>query len=130
MEEGPEHLPKPRKASLLPLPWHGFGAHLETVGGLYRTSPGIMKLLLVIFLVPVMAFLGMAYWASELLCWQPRWPKVIRQAGLPGKPVPPLTQLSDYPPDIQKWLLENASYWVLDEALPDVEPPLNKDAQK
>ncbi|VEJ55256.1 DUF6708 domain-containing protein [Pragia fontium] len=125
MEEGPANLPVPRKASLLPLPWHGFSAHMETVGSLYRLTPGIMKLPLVLFLTPVMIFLGMAYWASELLCWQPRWPKVIRQAGLPGMPLPPLTQLTDYPPDIQQKLRDNASYWDIDKessASTDVEP--------
>ncbi|GKX61841.1 DUF6708 domain-containing protein [Pragia fontium] len=125
MEEGPANLPVPRKASLLPLPWHGFSAHMETVGSLYRLTPGIMKLPLVLFLTPVMIFLGMAYWASELLCWQPRWPKVIRQAGLPGMPLPPLTQLTDYPPDIQQKLRDNASYWDIDKessVSTDVEP--------
>jgi len=50
---------------------------------------------------------------SLLLCWRPRWPKVIREAGLPGKPVPPVTTLSDYPPAIQARLLANADRWQL-----------------
>ncbi|AWH87261.1 DUF6708 domain-containing protein [Limnobaculum parvum] len=131
MEEGPENLPVPRKASHLPLPWHGLVAHLETVSSLYRMTPGVIKPFLIMFLLPVMAFLGVAYWASELLCWQPRWPKVIRQAGLPGMPVPPLTQLSDYPPDIQQKLLDNASYWDRDKELAEAErlnKPVDSDA--
>ncbi|AWH87260.1 hypothetical protein [Limnobaculum parvum] len=131
MEEGPENLPVPRKASHLPLPWHGLVAHLETVGSLYRMTPGVMKPFLIMFLLPVMAFLGVAYWASELLCWQPRWPKVIRQAGLPGMPVPPLTKLSDYPPDIQQKLRDNESYWDRDKELAEAErlnKPVDSDA--
>ncbi|EKT4543507.1 hypothetical protein QEM15_005772, partial [Pseudomonas putida] len=53
------------------------------------------------------------HWLSLLLCWRPRWPKVIREAGLPGKPVPPVTTLSDYPPAIQARLLANADRWQL-----------------
>nr|WP_296230926.1 DotU family type IV/VI secretion system protein [Pseudomonas sp. UBA4617] len=38
---------------------------------------------------------------------------VICEAGRPGKPVPPVTTLADYPPAIQERLLANADRWQL-----------------
>lgn len=62
---------------------------------------------------PAFVIIGTGHWLSLLLCWRPRWPKVIREAGTPGKPVPPVTTLSDYPQAIQERLLANADRWQL-----------------
>jgi hypothetical protein len=52
------------------------------------------------------------HWLSLLLCWTPRWPKIIREAGQPGKPTPKLTTIDDYPPEVAAQLKKNAFHWM------------------
>jgi len=107
MEEGPHAVPRPRLSTQLPSPIQAFSAQFEGLGRFFRKSSWLFKLAL-LMVWPAFVIVGTAHWFSLLLCWRPRWPKVIREAGLPGKPVPPPTTLSDYPPDIQERLLANA----------------------
>ncbi|WP_342315668.1 DUF6708 domain-containing protein [Lysobacter sp. FW306-1B-D06B] len=112
MEDGPDGLPKPHITSHFPWPWQAFTAQFEGVSRFFANASPAMQWGLIL-ISPAFLALGTAHWLSLLLCWKPRWPKVIREAGLPGKPTPPLTTLADYPPDIQQRLLANADQWEL-----------------
>ncbi|MEW5667972.1 DUF6708 domain-containing protein [Pseudomonas putida] len=112
MEEGPHAVPRPRLSTQLPSPLQAFSAQFEGLGRFFRKSSWLFKVAL-LFVWPAFVIIGTGHWLSLLLCWRPRWPKVIREAGLPGKPIPPVTTLSDYPPAIQARLLANADRWLL-----------------
>ncbi|OTQ27756.1 DUF6708 domain-containing protein [Gilliamella apicola] len=117
MEDGPENLPKPRLSTHLPMPFHGLGGHISPMIHAAQNSKSIVMYLLLIpvFLILLPVYTA-GYFISECLCWQPRWPKVIRQSGKKDKPIPKETTLSDYPPDVQKGILESRLEWcVLDE---------------
>lgn len=112
MEEGPEGLPRPRLSTRFPSPIQAFSAQFEGIGRFVRKSSWLFKVAM-LMVWPAFVVLGTCHWVSLMLCWRPRWPKIIREAGQPGKPIPPLTTLSDYPPEIQKRLLANADRWAL-----------------
>ncbi|MEK2607496.1 DUF6708 domain-containing protein [Pseudomonas shirazensis] len=112
MDEGPEGLPRPRITSHFPWPWQAFTPQFEGLSHYFRHSSQIIKLGLVL-ISPAFLIIGLGHWLSLLLCWKPRWPKIIREAGLPGKPIPPLTTLADRPPHIQERLRENAHLWAI-----------------
>ncbi|MCV9917175.1 hypothetical protein OIU19_00040 [Pseudomonas sp. BT-42-2] len=112
MDEGPEGLPRPRITSHFPWPWQAFTPQFEGVTHYFRNASKLIKVGLVL-ISPAFLIIGTGHWLSLLLCWKPRWPKIIRQAGMPGKPVPPLTTLADYPPHIQQRLRENAHLWAV-----------------
>ncbi|MFD3213678.1 hypothetical protein RAC78_22690, partial [Pseudomonas sp. LR_7] len=78
----------------------------------FRKSPWVIKCGLVL-ISPAFLIAGTGHWLSLLLCWKPRWPKIIREAGLPGKPTPAITTVDDYPPHIQERLRENAYIWTV-----------------
>lgn len=111
MDEGPEGLPRPRITSSLPLPMQAFSASFEGSGHFYRNANKAQRLGFLL-ISPALIWLGVCHWASLILCWTPHWPKIIREAGLPGKPVPPQKKFSDYPLHIQQRLLENAYLWA------------------
>lgn len=110
MEEGPDSVPKPRLTTHLPSPLQAFSPQFEGMHRYFRNSTWRLKLALP-FIWPAFAIIGTGHWLSLLLCWKPRWPKIIREAGQPGKPVPAFTTLSDYPPEVQERLLANADRW-------------------
>lgn len=112
MDEGPEGLPRPRLTSHFPWPWHAFSAQFEGIAHFLRKGNNAIKLS-VLLISPAIVLFGIAHWISLLLCWKPRWPKVIREAGFPGKPTPSFTTLADYSPVVQKKLRENAGAWVV-----------------
>ena len=140
MEEGLEGLPQPRIRSKWPLPWHAFepvfGGMLglllgrrenrqssNPAQGKQQTGKWLLgRLLMLVALViisPALLILGLANWLSQLLCWEPRWPKVIREAGQPGKPSPKLTTAEDYDPETCRRLYLNADLWVPKDHDPD-----------
>ncbi|WP_144413113.1 DUF6708 domain-containing protein [Pragia fontium] len=120
MEEGPENLPKPRITSLLPLPWHGVSVQLEAMRSFFLPLSGYSLITLPIGFLAI-TLMSSLYFLSELLCWQPRWPKVIREAGDAGKPIPKLTSLDDFPADIQqKMLLNREEIEYVDDTAPKV----------
>lgn len=111
MDEGPEGLPRPPMTSHFPWPWQAFTPQFEGLTHYFRRSSRITKLGLLL-ISPAFLIIGTGHWLSLMLCWKPRWPKIIREAGLPGKPTPPLTTLNDYPPAVQERLRENAYLWA------------------
>jgi hypothetical protein len=112
MEDGPESIPRPRLSTQLPSPIQAFSAQFEGIGRFVRNSGWPMKLALLL-ISPIFVIIGTAHWVSLMLCWRPRWPKIIREAGVPGKPVPPITTLDDYPPETRERLLANADRYEL-----------------
>ena len=111
-EGGLQAVEQPRISSQLPLPWPAFTAQFEALGPFLRNS-GLLIWLGCLLISPAFVIVGLSHWASLLLCWRPRWPRVIREAGQPGKPVPAFTTVADYPPDVQAQLLANAPRWAL-----------------
>ena len=81
MEEGPNNLPKPHLSTHLPMPLHGLSGHISPMIYMAKNSGSITILLM---LIPVFLILlpvyTVGYFISECLCWQPRWPKEIREA--------------------------------------------------
>jgi hypothetical protein len=112
MEDGPDSVPCPRLSTHLPSPVQAFSAQFEGMERFIRTSGWPMKVAL-LMIWPAYLVIGTAHWVSLLLCWRPRWPKIIREAGRPGKPVPRVTTLEDYPLEIQERLLANADRYEL-----------------
>lgn len=129
MDEGPEGLPRPHITSHFPWPWQAFVAPLEGLGQYLVNSNKTIKWGM-FFLWPAIFVFGFAHWISLLLCWKPRWPKVIREAGLPGKPVPPLTTLKDFPPHIQQRLRDNAHLWAAKPGSPREKKPRKQRAKR
>ncbi len=99
MEEGPQSVPRPKKLlGKVPWPWLSLQAPWSFFKPLWRggLKPGV--LLWTVLLSPVILLHATLHWISLLLGWEPRWPRIIREAGLPGKPVPPLSTAADWPP--------------------------------
>jgi hypothetical protein len=91
----------------LPMPWRPF---LDLFQGMTLPSP--IFILIIILISPAILVLCAAHWISLLLCYTPRFPKIIREAGLSGKPVPKLSTIDDYPPEVAKALKENSWRWM------------------
>ncbi|TQJ98142.1 hypothetical protein FBY20_4945 [Achromobacter sp. SLBN-14] len=111
-EGGLQAVERPRISSQVPLPWPAFTAQFEALGPFLRNS-GPLTWLGCVLISPAFVIVGLSHWASLLLCWRPRWPRVIREAGQPGKLAPAFTTVADYPPDVQSQLLANAHRWKL-----------------
>ena len=111
-EGGRQGVEKPRISSQLPLPWPAFTAQFEALGPFFRNG-GPWVWIGCLLISPAFVIVGLAHWTSLLLCWRPRWPRVIREAGQPGKPVPDFTTVDDYSSDVKAQLLANAHRWAL-----------------
>ncbi|WP_205823620.1 DUF6708 domain-containing protein [Burkholderia sp. Ac-20349] len=99
MEEGPQSVPRPKKLlGKVPWPWLSLQAPWSFFKPFWRGGLKRSVLLWTVLLSPVMLLHATLHWISLLLGWEPRWPRVIREAGLPGKPVPPLSTAADWPP--------------------------------
>ena len=111
MEDGPKSVPKPRVRSKIPWPWYSLEPQFEGLWPILRH--GDWKLWLgKLLMSPAFLILGAGHWISQLLCWEPRWPKIICEAGQPGKPIPKLTTAEDYDPETCRRLYLNADLWV------------------
>ncbi|WP_425928396.1 DUF6708 domain-containing protein [Pseudomonas sp. NyZ201] len=99
MEEGPQSVPAPKKLlGKAPWPWLSVMASLSFFRPLWRTGLRWQVACIVALASPALALHALGHWISLLLCWEPRWPRIIREAGLPEKPVPPLSTATDWPP--------------------------------
>ncbi|HCQ47359.1 MAG TPA: hypothetical protein DIW53_11505, partial [Achromobacter sp.] len=128
-EGGLDAVSPPRLSSHLPLPWPAFAAQFEALGPYLRHS-GPLTWLGMLLISPALLVIGLGHWVSLMLCWRPRWPKIIREAGLPGKPTPPLTTIDDYPPDVRAALLENTHRWVVRPGSPPPRPKFSLTRRK
>ncbi|MDF0729246.1 hypothetical protein P0Y43_00710 [Pseudomonas entomophila] len=109
MEQGPQSVPAPKKLlGKVPWPWQSVMASLSFFRPLWRAGLRWQVAFWVALASPALALHAVGHWISLLLCWEPRWPRIIREAGLPGKPIPPLSTAADWPP------------------LPQVDPPAQK----
>lgn len=118
MEDGPKSVPKPRVRSKIPWPWYSLEPQFEGLWPILRH--GDWKLWLgKLLMSPAFLILGAGHWVSQLLCWEPRWPKIIREAGQPGKPTPKLTTAEDYDPETCRRLYLNTDLWVPKDHDPD-----------
>ncbi|WP_136655890.1 DUF6708 domain-containing protein [Pragia fontium] len=106
MEYGPDSVVEPKVSSLFPWPLPCFYPMFEATGKNWGKWMTILAF-------PAVASIGVGYWLSQLLCWQPRWPQDIEDAGLADKPRPKTTTLDDYSPEIQERLLANADRWEI-----------------
>ncbi|WP_419198523.1 DUF6708 domain-containing protein [Serratia liquefaciens] len=98
MEEGPQSVPRPKKLlGKVPWPWLSLQAPRSFFKPLWRDGFKPRVLLWTALLSPVMVLHASLHWISLLLGWEPRWPRIIREAGLPGKPMPPLSTAADWP---------------------------------
>lgn len=111
MEEGLESVPEPRVRSRIPWPWYSLEPQFEGLGPILRNG-GWQMWLGKLLISPAFLTLGGGHWLSQLLCWEPRWPKIIREAGQPGKPVPKLTTAEDYGPETCRRLHLNQDMWI------------------
>ncbi|MCY1407266.1 hypothetical protein D9M71_225610 [compost metagenome] len=99
MEEGPQSVPAPKKLlGKVPWPWQSAMASLSFFRPLWRAGLRWQVACWVVVTSPALLIHAAGHWISLLLCWEPRWPRIIREAGLPGKPVPPLSTAADWPP--------------------------------
>ncbi|NWC09490.1 hypothetical protein HX776_11775 [Pseudomonas agarici] len=101
MEEGPQAVPKPKRLlTLRPTPIEPVRATLRFMSGFWRNGGKITALITGTLLSPLIVLHALCHWISLLLCWAPRWPKEIQEAGQPGKPIPKLTTAEDFGPVI------------------------------
>lgn len=108
MEDGPEAVPKPKRLlPLWPSPVEAVRATLRFMSPMWRASGKPVALLTGLVLSPLLALHAFCHWISLLLCWKPRWPKEIREAGLPGKPIPKLTEIDDFGPELAERIRYN-----------------------
>ncbi|RWU18796.1 hypothetical protein DM813_20955 [Pseudomonas alkylphenolica] len=99
MEEGPQAVPKPKKLlGKIPWPWLSLKAPWSFLRPLWRAGLTSRVMLWTAALSPLIVLHATLHWISLLLGWEPRWPRIIREAGRPGKPVPPLSTAADWPP--------------------------------
>ncbi len=99
MEEGPQSVPAPKKlVGKVPWPWQSVMSSLSFFRPLWRAGLRWQVACWVALTSPALLLHSAGHWVSLLLCWEPRWPRIIREAGLPGKPVPPLSTAADWPP--------------------------------
>ncbi|RWU18797.1 hypothetical protein DM813_20960 [Pseudomonas alkylphenolica] len=99
MEEGPQAVPKPKKLlGKIPWPWLSLLASWSCLRPLWRAGFTSRVMLWTVALSPLIFLHASLHWISLLLGWEPRWPRIIREAGRPGKPVPPLSTAADWPP--------------------------------
>jgi hypothetical protein len=132
-EGGLQAVKAPEIASRLPFPWTGLCVLHEGLENFFENSNGLI-IAGVIVLFPALIIVSLLHWVSLLLCWPPRWPKEIREAGQPGKPTPKLTTIDDYPPKIATQLKANAYRWKPHPGRKPVEskenPPIPRKSQK
>ena len=96
MEEGPQSVPAPKKLlGKVPWPWLSVMASLSFFRPLWRAGLRRQVACIVALASPALALHSLGHWISLLLCWEPRWPRIIREAGLPGKPIPPLSTAAE-----------------------------------
>jgi hypothetical protein len=109
-EGGLQAVEKPKIVSLFPWPWQAFAAQFE--GMRFLIDAGPLMWFACLLISPAFLIIGLSHWVSLLLCWKPRWPKIIREAGEPGKPVPGISRIDDYPPKVAEELKRKSHLWM------------------
>ncbi|WP_242487374.1 MULTISPECIES: DUF6708 domain-containing protein [unclassified Pseudomonas] len=82
MEDGPAAAPPPKKLiSKFPWPWNSFKAAWGLDTRFLQHSGLWVFVLINLLLLPVVLIHGTGHWLSLLLCYEPRFPRVIEEAG-------------------------------------------------
>ena len=85
MEDGPQAVPPPKKLiSKFPWPWNSFKAAWGLDTSFFGNSRLWIFVLLRVMVLPAVILQGIGHWVSLLLCYEPKFPKEIEQAGRPG----------------------------------------------
>ena len=120
MEEGPQAVPKPKRLlPLSPTPIEPIWATLRFMSGFWRNCGKIAAVVTGTLLSPLILLHALCHWISLLLCWAPRWPKEIQEAGQPGKPIPKLTTAEGFGPVIGAHLRANTLKERIDTPMPE-----------
>jgi hypothetical protein len=81
MQDGPASLPaKPKTIGRFPWPWRSIQTTLGLVWPIFRMSSLRWAIPLLILISPIMLIFAIGNWLSQLLCWEPVFPRAIRQA--------------------------------------------------
>ncbi len=80
MEEGPGSVPRPRRLGRFPWPWKSVSAALSLIWPLLSFGSLRWTVPLLVLISPAIAIFATAQWLALLTCWEPVWPKAIRQA--------------------------------------------------
>jgi hypothetical protein len=112
-EGGLKNLEKPKRMTMLPVPFYVFSTLAEGMQDFFKGAHSVLFWFGMLLASPFIIFIGAMQWISLILCWRPVFPKIIREAGKPGAPVPALTTVDDYPPKIAEQLKKNAHRWLV-----------------
>jgi len=108
MEDGPDSVPRPKRLlKLHPFTWEPLRAAMRFMSLTWRPGGRLGTIIAATLLSPLILLLALCHWISLFLCHQPRWPKIIEEAGQPGKPVPKLTVAEDFGPETAERLRAN-----------------------
>ena len=80
MEEGPESVPREKLLSKFTWPWNSVISVSGMVWPLFSSWLNWFMLIGGILLIPAMLFYSVFHWFSLLLCWEPVFPREIREA--------------------------------------------------
>ncbi|WP_342624365.1 DUF6708 domain-containing protein [Pseudomonas alkylphenolica] len=82
MEEGPEAAPKPQKLiGKFPWPWRSFMAVWQLDSRFFKTPQLWIFVLVYSLLLPLITIHAIGHWISLLLCYEPKFPRIIEDAG-------------------------------------------------
>jgi hypothetical protein len=83
MEEGPEAAPPPKKLiGKFPWPWRSLMAVWRLDSRFIRTPELWLFVLAYSLLLPLILLHALGHWISLLLCYEPKFPKAIAEAGI------------------------------------------------
>jgi len=83
MEEGPEAAPKPQKLIVkFPWPWRSFMAVWQLDSRFFKTPQLWIFVLVYSLLLPLITIHAIGHWISLLLCYEPKFPRAIEEAGI------------------------------------------------
>ncbi|MGF6591815.1 DUF6708 domain-containing protein [Pseudomonas sp. 2835] len=86
MEEGPEAAPKPTKLiGKFPWPWRSFMAVWRLDSRFIKTPALWVFVLVYSLLLPLIVIHAFGHWISLLLCYEPKFPRSIEEAGVEVK---------------------------------------------
>ncbi|MNP25809.1 hypothetical protein D3C76_1186320 [compost metagenome] len=86
MEEGPEAAPKPQKLiGKFPWPWRSFMAVWQLDSRFFKTPQLWIFVLVYSLLLPLITIHAIGHWISLLLCYEPKFPRSIEEAGKDAK---------------------------------------------
>lgn len=104
----PHGLPKTkRKVGKFPWPWKPVLGALSLISPLFRMGTLRWMLPLVVLISPAIALFAVAQWVSYWLCWEPRWPKQIREACGDG----PMDTMKLWLIDLGTWAMAGGTLW-------------------